>query len=454
MKLDIVVLAAGKGTRMKSNRPKVLHDIGGLPMVQRIINTVSEIDGANIHLVVGHGGDQVRAATTGQKLTYAEQTEQLGTGHAVREALSGISNTDAVLVLMGDAPLITKQSCEQLLGGLHDAAVALLSVHAPDPTGYGRIIRETDGRCVAITEHKDASEIEREITEINTGVIAIRGDVVHQYIGEIGNDNVTGEYYLTDIVEIANLHGERVEAVLCDSPDEVSGINSRLQQAMCERMFQEQQAIRLLDQGVHLVDPGRLDVRGDLSCDNDVSIDINCIFIGNVSLGEGVVVGAHSILQNCTVAAGTEIKPFSHIDGAKIAESCTIGPFARIRPGTRLAANAKIGNFVETKNAQIGNGSKVSHLSYIGDATIGTEVNIGAGTITCNYDGVNKHQTIIGDRAFIGSGTQLVAPVTVGDDATIGAGTTLRKDASAKQLTLTAVKQRSIDWARPAKINK
>jgi bifunctional UDP-N-acetylglucosamine pyrophosphorylase/glucosamine-1-phosphate N-acetyltransferase len=451
MKLDIVILAAGKGTRMKSNRPKVLHDIGGLPMVQRIINTVSEIDGANVHLVVGHGGDQVRASTAAQKVTYAEQTEQLGTGHAVKQALSGISDSDAVLVLMGDAPLITRESCEQLLAGLDDAAVALLSVHAPDPTGYGRIIRETDGRCVAITEHKDATEVEREITEINTGVIAIRGDVAHQYVGEIGNQNVTGEYYLTDIVEIANQHGERVEAVLCDSPDELSGINSRLQQAMCERMFQEQQAIRLLDNGVHLVDPGRIDVRGELTCANDVSIDINCIFSGDVSLGEGVVVGAHSVLKNCSIAAGTEIKPYSHIEGAEVGASCTIGPYARLRAGTTLSAEAKIGNFVETKNAVIGNGSKVSHLSYIGDADIGSKVNIGAGTITCNYDGVNKYRTEIGNRAFIGSGTQLVAPVSVGEDATIGAGTTLRKDAAANQLTLTAVKQRSLDWARPSK---
>lgn len=451
MKLDIVILAAGKGTRMKSNRPKVLHEIGGKPMVQRIIDTVSQIDGANIHLVVGHGGDQVRAATVCQPISYADQTEQLGTGHAVKQALVGISHSDAILVLMGDAPLITQESCEQLLGGLDDAAVALLSVHAPDPTGYGRIIRETDGRCVAITEHKDATDIEREITEINTGVIAIRGDVAHQYIDEIGNENVTGEFYLTDIVEIANKHGERVEAVLCDSPDELSGINGRLQQAMCERMFQEREAIRLLEQGVHLVDPGRIDVRGDLACGSDVSIDINCIFNGNVNLGEGVLVGAHSVLQNCSVGAGTVIAPYSHIDGAKIEQSCSIGPYARIRPGTSLAAGAKVGNFVETKNAAVGAGSKISHLSYIGDAQLGSNVNIGAGTITCNYDGVNKYRTEIGDDAFVGSGSNLVAPVVIGKGATIGAGTTLRKDAPDEQLTLTATKQRSLNWAKPSK---
>lgn len=420
-------------------------------MVQRVIDTVSQLQGANVHLVVGHGGAAVREATANQGLNYAEQEEQLGTGHALKTALGGISNSDAVLVLMGDAPLITLDSCVELLDALENSAIAVLSAHAPDPTGYGRIIRETDGRCVAITEHKDASNIEREITEINTGVIAIRGDVAHAYVEQITNENAAGEYYLTDIVEIANQAGERVEAVLCDSIDEVSGINSRMQQAMCERMFQEQQAIRLLDEGVHLVDPGRIDVRGDLSCGLDVSIDINCIFNGTVQLGDSVTVGAHSVLTNCSIASGVEIKPYSHIDGAQVGEGCSIGPYARLRPGTHLSADVKIGNFVETKNAVIDARSKVSHLSYIGDATVGHDVNIGAGTITCNYDGENKHSTEIGDDAFIGSGTQLVAPVSVGNGATIGAGTTLRQSAAANQLTLTAAKQRSISWSRRVK---
>lgn len=447
--LTVVILAAGQGTRMRSALPKVLHPVGGKPMLAHVIDTAHQLAADKIVVVYGHGGEQLKQQFSGEDICWAEQAEQLGTGHAVLQALPYI-DSDRVLVLYADVPLVRVSSCQALLDSLEQNDLAVLSVRLDKADGYGRIIREGES-LVGIVEHKDASPEQRLITEVNSGLMALNGRKVGGWLNQLNNNNAQGEYYLTDLVEIARQASDNTTAVVCDDEQEVAGANDRMQLAAAERVWQARQAQSLMEQGVSLIDPARIDVRGDLSVGQDISIDVGCVFEGDVTLADNVKIGAHCVIKDSRIGKGTVIKPFSHIDGAYIAAKGDIGPFARLREGTELAAEAKIGNFVETKKARIGAGSKVNHLSYVGDAEVGVGVNIGAGTITCNYDGANKHKTTIADGAFIGSGSNLVAPVTIGKNATVGAGTTLRKNAPDEQLTLTRGKQQSLDWQRPTK---
>ncbi|MGD8576477.1 MAG: bifunctional UDP-N-acetylglucosamine diphosphorylase/glucosamine-1-phosphate N-acetyltransferase GlmU [Thiohalophilus sp.] len=449
--LNIVILAAGQGTRMRSSLPKVLHSLAGKPMLQHVIDTARELRPGKLSVIYGHGGEQVPQAIEDPDITWVLQAEQLGTGHAVMQALPNVSDQDIVLVLYGDVPLLDSDTLAQLTehaGG----SLCLLTVHLDDPSGYGRIIRNEHGQVVAIIEHKDADEMQRRISEVNTGILAVNGGRLRGWLEKLENNNAQGEYYLTDIIAMAVADGIQIEISHPAKVNEVLGVNSRRQLAELEREYQLQQAERLMDKGVSLVDPNRIDIRGSLDCGKDVTLDINVIIEGNVVLGDNVNVGANCLLKNCEVAEGVEIMPMSIIEEAKIGSGSRIGPFARIRPGTELAANTHIGNFVELKNSQVGEGTKINHLSYIGDAGIGKHSNIGAGVITCNYDGANKHRTEIGDDTFIGSDSQLVAPVKIGDGATIGAGTTLTGNAPAGDLTLSRTKQKTIKgWKRPAK---
>ncbi|GAB2515192.1 bifunctional UDP-N-acetylglucosamine diphosphorylase/glucosamine-1-phosphate N-acetyltransferase GlmU [Microbulbifer agarilyticus] len=451
MAIDVVILAAGKGTRMRSNLPKVLHPIGGVPMLERVINAAKGLGDVRITVVIGHGADLVRERCADSGVQFVEQTEQLGTGHAVAQAIPNFREGATVLVLYGDVPLVKTTTLQSLLEA-SASGPALLSVVMDDPSGYGRIVRDGSGAVQAIVEQKDADADTLKISEINTGILAAPADLLAQWLPELSNDNAQGEYYLTDV--IARSVGEQiaVTGVIADDPNEVAGVNSRAQQAELERALQAENAENLMTAGVTLLDPARLDVRGTLSCGADVSIDINCVFEGEVTLGDGVKIGPNCLLKNCQLAAGTVLEANSIIEDASVGEACTIGPFARLRPGTELANGAKVGNFVETKKAKIGLGSKVNHLSYVGDAEVGEGVNIGAGTITCNYDGVNKSKTIIGDGAFIGSNSALVAPVTIGSGATIGAGSTITREVSADELAVARGKQRNIGgWQRPTK---
>ncbi|AQQ69254.1 UDP-N-acetylglucosamine diphosphorylase/glucosamine-1-phosphate N-acetyltransferase [Microbulbifer agarilyticus] len=451
MAIDVVILAAGKGTRMRSNLPKVLHPIGGVPMLERVINAAKGLGDVRITVVIGHGADLVRERCSDSGVQFVEQTEQLGTGHAVAQAIPNFRKGATVLVLYGDVPLVKTATLKSLLEA-SASGPALLSVVMDDPSGYGRIVRDGSGAVQAIVEQKDADADTLKITEINTGILAAPADLLALWLPELSNNNAQGEYYLTDV--IARSVGEKiaVTGVIADDPNEVAGVNSRAQQAELERALQEENAENLMAAGVTLLDPARLDVRGTLSCGADVSIDINCVFEGEVTLGDGVKIGPNCLLKNCQLAAGTVLEANSIIEDASVGEACTIGPFARLRPGTELANGAKVGNFVETKKAKIGLGSKVNHLSYVGDAEVGEGVNIGAGTITCNYDGVNKSKTIIGDGAFIGSNSALVAPVTIGSGATIGAGSTITREVSADELAVARGKQRNIGgWQRPIK---
>ncbi|MBY6211461.1 bifunctional UDP-N-acetylglucosamine diphosphorylase/glucosamine-1-phosphate N-acetyltransferase GlmU [Microbulbifer agarilyticus] len=451
MAIDVVILAAGKGTRMRSNLPKVLHPIGGVPMLERVISAAKALGDVSITVVIGHGADLVRERCADSGVQFVEQTEQLGTGHAVAQAIPNFRKGATVLVLYGDVPLVKTATLQSLLEA-SASGPALLSVVMDDPSGYGRIVRDGSGVVQAIVEQKDADADTLKITEINTGILAAPADLLVQWLPELSNNNAQGEYYLTDV--IARSVGEKiaVTGVIADDPNEVAGVNSRAQQAELERALQAENAENLMAAGVTLLDPARLDVRGTLACGADVSIDINCVFEGEVTLGDGVKIGPNCLLKNCQLAAGTVLEANSIIEDASVGEACTIGPFARLRPGTELANGAKVGNFVETKKAKIGLGSKVNHLSYIGDAEVGEGVNIGAGTITCNYDGVNKSKTIIGDGAFIGSNSALVAPVTIGSGATIGAGSTITREVSADELAVARSKQRNIGgWQRPTK---
>jgi len=451
MAIDIVILAAGKGTRMRSDLPKVLHPIGGEPMLGRVIDTAKSLGDVAITVVIGHGAELVSERYADSSVTFVEQTEQLGTGHAVAQAIPHFRPGSTVLVLYGDVPLVKPATLQSLLDAC-DNGPALLSVHMPDPKGYGRIVRDTANAVQAIVEEKDADDTIRSIREINTGILAAPGDLLSKWLPELSNDNAQGEYYLTDVIARSVGEGIAVQGVIADDPLEVAGINSRAQQAEMERALQRQQAEALMAAGVTLLDPARIDIRGSVECDTDVSIDINCVFEGRVSLGAGVKIGPNCLLKNCALAAGTVVEANSIIEDASVGEACTIGPFARLRPGTELANGAKVGNFVETKKARIGVGSKVNHLSYIGDAEVGEGVNIGAGTITCNYDGVNKFKTSIGDGAFIGSNSALVAPVEIGAGATVGAGSTITREVSADELAVARGKQRNISgWARPTK---
>ncbi len=452
-KLNIVILAAGLGKRMHSMLPKVLHPLAGRPLLSHVLDTARALVPEKICVVYGHGGEIVPQTIDDKKLIWVKQEPQLGTGHALMQTLPHLDKKGVTLVLYGDVPLTRIETLKGLIAAAAAKHLALLTLELDKPTGYGRIVRSSkDSKITAIVEEKDASKSQRQICEINTGIMAIPNQYLHDWLPRLENRNAQKEYYLTDIVALAVTDGVKVEAAQPDHAWEILGINSKVQLAALERIYQHESASRLLEQGVTLADPSRIDIRGQLACGSDVAIDINCIFEGLVQLGDNVRVGAHTILRDVKVAAGTVIAPFSHIEDAEIGKNCRIGPYARIRPGTRLASEVHIGNFVEIKNSSIAAGSKANHLSYIGDAVVGKNVNIGAGTITCNYDGANKHQTIIEDDVFIGSDTQLIAPVTVAKGATIGAGSTITKNTPPESLTLSRVKQMSIaGWKRPVK---
>lgn len=452
-KLNIVILAAGKGTRMYSDIPKVLHRLAGKPLVKHVLDVALNLRPQEICLVYGHGGESVPTALSPANIQYVLQEPQLGTGHAVQQAMPSLEDDSRTLVLYGDVPLIQQSTLQKMLA-IRDGLV-LLTVNLANPTGYGRIVRDPQCKILSIVEEKDASSSEKAINEVNTGIILAPTQSLRQWLANLKNNNSQSEYYLTDIVSMAVAQGVAVSAVQPEQHWEVEGINNKNQLATLERIWQRNQASQLLTQGVTLADPARIDIRGQLTCGRDVEIDVGCIFEGNVTLGNQVQVGAYSIIRNSTVAQGTKIAPYSYIDDSEVGANCHIGPYARLRPGSILAEDAHVGNFVEIKNSNIGKGSKANHLSYIGDATVGSRVNIGAGTITCNYDGANKYRTVIGDDAFIGSDTQLVAPVTVGKGATIGAGSTITKDTPDAELTLSRSKQISVvGWKRPVKEKK
>jgi bifunctional UDP-N-acetylglucosamine pyrophosphorylase/glucosamine-1-phosphate N-acetyltransferase len=453
MSLKVVILAAGKGTRMRSNLPKVLQPLAQKPLLGHVVATADRLDCQDIVTVIGHGAELVAERIRHPNMTFAMQEEQLGTGHAVQQAVPHFSDEDTVLILYGDVPLTRAETLQDLLGLIDDQhPLALLTINLDDATGYGRIVRDPHHAVQAIVEEKDASPAEKTIREVNTGILAASGIYLKQWLARLSNDNAQGEYYLTDIIAMCVADGFEVHTTQPQSEIEVLGVNNKLQLQSLERRYQQALAEELMVQGVTLIDASRIDVRGQLDVGQDVQIDVNVVFEGQVTLGNNVVIEANCVIKDAVIADNTVIHAFSHIESARIGQACQIGPYARLRPGTELAEGVKIGNFVETKKAQIGQGSKVNHLSYVGDTVMGQEVNIGAGTITCNYDGVNKHQTIIGDHVFVGSDTQLVAPVTVHDGATIGAGSTITKDAPADTLSLSRSKQISFkDWQRPVK---
>lgn len=453
MALSVVILAAGKGTRMQSSLPKVLHPIGGIPMVQRIINTVNELGADAINLIYGHGADLLQQTIQEDNLNWCLQAEQLGTGHAVKQAIPYIQPEDDVLVLVGDAPLIKAGTLAQLQKVKQTADVALLTVNLDDPTGMGRIVRDASGENItAIVEHKDASDAQREINEINTGVMILNGADLLNWLDKLENNNAQGEFYLTDVIAMAANEGKTIRSAQPTSAVEVEGVNNRVHLAKLERAFQLEQAQNAMLAGATLADPSRFDVRGDLTVGNDVVIDVNCVFEGTVTLGSNVRIGPNCLLQNCQVADNAVIEANSIIQEAQVGNDCQVGPYARLRPGSVLETKAKVGNFVEMKKSTLGQGAKANHLTYLGDATVGAHANIGAGTITCNYDGVNKSATVIGANAFIGSNSSLVAPVTIGTMATIGAGSVVTKDVDDDSLAIARAKQRQINgWERPTK---
>ncbi|KIA82198.1 bifunctional UDP-N-acetylglucosamine diphosphorylase/glucosamine-1-phosphate N-acetyltransferase GlmU [Chromobacterium amazonense] len=449
--LSIVILAAGKGKRMYSSMPKVLHPIGGEPMLARVIRTARGLNPSRLVVVYGHGGDQVRARIGDADLIWAEQAEQLGTGHALKMALPHLPADGKTLVLYGDVPL-TKASTLQKLVDAAGQGMAVLTDVLADATGYGRMLRGADGKLKAIVEHKDCTPEQLAIREINTGMMVLPNAQLAGWLNALKNGNAQGEYYLTDVLELAVKAGVAVESASVDASWEASGVNNKLQLAELERILQANQARALLEAGVTLADPARIDIRGELKHGMDVSIDVGCVFEGAVELGDNVEIGAHCVLKNARIAAGAKIAPFSHLEDAVVGEACKIGPYARLRPGADLAAHVHIGNFVEVKKSKIGEGSKVNHLTYIGDAEIGRKVNVGAGSVTCNYDGVNKFKTIIGDNVFVGSGTLMVAPVVLEKDSTIGAGSVISKNTPAGELTVARARQVTIPgWKRPEK---
>jgi bifunctional UDP-N-acetylglucosamine pyrophosphorylase/glucosamine-1-phosphate N-acetyltransferase len=455
MSLAVVILAAGKGTRMRSSLPKVLHPVADKPMVSHVIDSARELHAENINVVYGFGGELLRSAITGNDLTFVEQAEQLGTGHAVNVAANFWQDDQDVLVLYGDVPLTQVSTLESLLAVKPVNGMSLLTVHLENPTGYGRIIREQQGnvnKVVGIVEQKDATPEQLAIKEVNTGILLANGGDLKRWLNNLSNNNAQGEYYLTDIIAMAHAEGKLISTAHPETEIEVEGANNRVQLAALERAYQKRQAEQLMLDGASLRDPNRIDIRGQVTIGEEVSIDINCIFEGNVVLGNNVKIGANCILTNCTIGDNTEIKPNSIIEQSTIADNCTVGPFARLRPGSELKQDAHVGNFVEMKKSTLGEGSKAGHLTYLGDAQIGRMVNIGAGTITCNYDGINKFQTIIGDGAFIGSNSSLVAPVNIGELATVGAGSVIVKEIAEKELSIARGKQRNIaNWQRPKK---
>lgn len=439
---------------MRSDLPKVLHPIAHKSMVQHVIDTAKSLGSDAIQLVYGYGADKLQAALGEQDVQWVLQAEQLGTGHAVAQANSNIHDDDTVLILYGDVPLIQQSTLEALLAARPEHGVAVLTVNLANPMGYGRMVRE-QGKVVGIIEQKDASAEQLLINEINTGIMAAPGKQLKQWLSRLSNNNAQGEYYLTDIIAMAHSDGVAIETAQPQSAIEVEGANNRVQLALLERAYQAREAEKLMLAGANLRDPNRLDIRGDVTVGMDVMIDINVIFEGKVVLGNNVTIGAGAILINCEIADNAEIKPYSIIEGAKLGVSASAGPFARLRPGAELKQDAHIGNFVEVKKAVLGVGSKAGHLAYLGDAIIGDGVNIGAGTITCNYDGANKHLTVIEDNVFVGSDTQLVAPVTIGKGATLGAGSTITRDVAENELVITRVKQKHLTgWQRPVKIKK
>jgi len=455
MALSVVILAAGKGTRMRSSLPKVLHVVADKPMVSHVIDSARHLGATNIYVVYGFGGDVLKATLTkensGQDLTFVEQTQQLGTGHAVDQASPFLKDDEDVLVLYGDVPLTKISTLENLLQVKPDNGMALLTVHLANPTGYGRIVR-TDGQVVGIIEQKDANPEQLTINEANTGILLANGGDLKRWLSGLSNENAQGEYYLTDIIAAAHNEGKKIATAHPETEIEVEGANNRVQLASLERAYQARLAEELMIEGASLRDPARIDIRGALTIGSEVSIDINCIFEGNVTLGSNVKIGANCILKNCIIADNVEIKPNTIIEDANIGEKCSVGPFARIRPGSTMHKDSHVGNFVEMKKTTLGEGSKAGHLTYLGDAVVGKNVNIGAGTITCNYDGVNKAQTIINDNAFIGSNSSLVAPVTIGTTATVGAGSVIAKAVENDDLAFTRTKQRNVkNWPRPVK---
>ncbi|MFL9878438.1 bifunctional UDP-N-acetylglucosamine diphosphorylase/glucosamine-1-phosphate N-acetyltransferase GlmU [Herbaspirillum rhizosphaerae] len=452
--MNVVILAAGMGKRMQSALPKVLHPLAGKPLLGHVVDTAKTLAPSKLCVVYGHGGDAVPTSFADTTLSFALQEPQLGTGHAVAQALPFIDDNASTLVLYGDVPLTTPATLQRLLTVAGKDKLAVLTVTVADPTGYGRIVRQ-HGKITRIVEQKDANEAERAIQEVNTGIIAAPTAKLRTWLAALSNDNAQGEYYLTDVIAAAVADGVEVVSAQPADITETLGVNSKVQLAELERAYQRRIANTLLEQGVTLLDPSRLDVRGTLTCGRDVSIDVNCIFEGNVEIADGATIGANCIIKNARIGKGAQIKPFSHIDDAIVGAAAQVGPYARLRPGTELGEDVHIGNFVEVKKSKIAARSKANHLTYIGDATIGSGVNVGAGVITCNYDGVNKFETIIEDDVFVGSDSQLVAPVRIGKGATIGAGTTLTKDAPADQLTLSRAKQMSLPgWTRPVKIKK
>ena len=451
--LAVVILAAGQGKRMNSTLPKVLHPIGGKPMLGHVLDTAAVLSPDRRIVVYGHGGEQVQSAfAADHSLQWVEQAQQLGTGHAVAQALPALAGSDTTLVLYGDVPLLPAGVLEPLLAGARDGRLALLTVNLADPTGYGRIVRDAAGQVQRIVEQKDASTAEQTIREVNTGILALPTARLAGWLERLNNQNAQGEYYLTDIIAMAVADGVPVDAFAASEPEQVLGVNNRAQQAQLERYYQRQQAGRLLAAGVTLLDPARLDIRGRVSAGRDVIIDVNVVFEGEVSLADGVRIGPHSVIRDAVIGAGSEILSHCHLESVRIGTGVQVGPFARLRPDTVLADRAKVGNFVEIKKAHVGEGSKVNHLTYVGDAEIGQDVNVGAGTITCNYDGANKHLTVLEDGVFIGSNASLVAPIRVGRNATVGAGSTLSDDVPENGLAFTRAERRLItDWQRPTK---
>ena len=451
MGLSIIILAAGQGTRMRSDLPKVLQHLAGKPLLSHVLECSKALAADDICVVYGHGADAVQSTYADESLRWALQDEQLGTGHAMQQAMPGTPDENRILVLFGDVPLLMPETLSVLLADTPAGDVAILTVDMEDPTGYGRVIRER-GSVSSIVEEKDASVDERAVREINTGVMLCPADKLKSWLKSLGNDNVQGEYYLTDVIAMAVNDKVEVHGIKASSPVEVMGINDKKQLAEAERALQARLVDGLMKDGVGFADPARVDIRGTLTCGKDVFIDINAVFEGNVTLGDGTHIESNNLIRNSNLGPGSLVHSNCHIEGATTGNNCEIGPFARMRPGATLANNVKIGNFVEIKKSTVADGSKVNHLTYIGDTEIGTGVNVGAGTITCNYDGVVKHKTTIGDNASIGSNVNLVAPVTIGDGATIGAGSTISKSAPADQLTLTRAKQTTVKgWKRPVK---
>ena len=454
MSLDIVILAAGQGTRMRSALPKVLHPVAGKSMLGHVIHSARQLSPKGIHVVIGHGAERVREQLAGDDLSFVLQDKQLGTGHAVAQALP-VLTAETVLILYGDVPLIKVETLHRLLALVSDQQLGLLTVTLDDPTGYGRIVRDAQHRVSAIVEHKDATEAQKTVKEGNTGILAVPGKHLADWLGRLSNNNVQGEYYLTDVIEMAVSDGLAVATAQPDDAMEVQGVNDRKQLSELERHYQQREAHRLMALGVTLRDPARFDVRGDVTTGRDVMIDVNVILEGRVVIEDDVSIGPNCVIKDSTLRKGAIIKANSHLEGAIVGEGADAGPFARLRPGSVLDARAHVGNFVELKNAHLGEGAKAGHLTYLGDAVIGARTNIGAGTITCNYDGANKHKTVMGEDVFIGSNNSLVAPVHIASGASTAAGSTINQDVPAEQLAVARARQRNIDgWKRPVKIKK